>query len=384
MKYNRLKRCCGFMLVPLVFVGSLSAETFFKADFDDGVIGSEGKWAWEAPSSLENVYGMMVAEGDIYSVSNAISFQGGHALRLDFAGRNGWCNACGFDTHIVSASAPELGSTSLTVDSEDFSAIFPSNLRKVFNKTDRWAAWSVSDVNVSQLSFVDDAPVANAMGGNAFFKQGDEIQITKACGVDGVIGGDIKRRSDCDRAINYLEGIASSDVGFGGTLSKRFYLYIHQDAELPNVGLKLGYSVFEQETAIAVLDVDRGETLMVQTPSTSSRYAFPGFQFERGRWYYLEETFIRETSDGAENGIYRLYLSDAGEVSTQPLVERTGVNYGVIKDITIIGNWQHFNNASGYIYIDSVEVADHYIGPIDYKAPSNPPPFESIKGAVIQ
>ncbi|WP_156498894.1 hypothetical protein [Oleiphilus sp. HI0079] len=359
-------------------------ETFFKADFDTGSIGSEGVWSWETPYSPSNEFGMMVGEGDIYSVSNDVSLQSGYSLRLDFAGRNGWCNSCGSDSYTVSSSLPEAGANSLVVDGEDFSTILPSNLRTVFNKSDRWSAWSASNVIGSQVSFVGDAPISNSMNGSALFKPGDEIKVTKACGVDGVVGGDINRRNDCNLAINYLQGISNTNFEFEGTLSKRFYLYIDENAVLPSVGLKLGYSKFNSATPIAYVDVNRDETLMVDTASPSSRFTVRQLQFERGRWYYLEETFIRESSSAASDGIYRLYLSAADATSTQPLVERTDMSYGDIKQMSIIGNWQHYNDASGYIYIDSVEIADHYIGPIDYKAPANPPPEGSLKGTVVQ
>lgn len=384
MRHINLKQYFGCIFVSLAVVSSLSAETFFKSNFDDGVINSEGKWTWEAAYSPSNVFGMMAGKGDVYEVSSSISLNGGYSLRLDFSGRNGLCNSCGFDTYNASSSLPGTGSTSLIIDGANFSSIFPSSLRKVFNKDDRWAAWSVSEASGSQLSFGGGEPVSNAMGGSKLFKPGDEIKITKACGLDGVVGGDINRRSDCDLAINYLEGISSADFDFGKTLSKRFYLYIDQAAVLPNIGLKLGYNKFKNKTAIPVLDVDRDETLTVQTPSSNSRWAFPGFQFQRGRWYYLEETFVRETADGVADGIYKLYLSSVGENNSEPLVERIDVAYGAISAMSIIGNWQHTNDASGYVYIDSIEIADHYIGPVDYKAPSNPPPFESIRGTVIK
>ena len=91
----------AFILLFFGINNTSIAATYFQEDFEKGHIDStpNPQWSWKSPISGSNSdNSMMYAESDLYSVSSSVSFTGTHSLRLDFSGRNNWCNQCGTKT----------------------------------------------------------------------------------------------------------------------------------------------------------------------------------------------------------------------------------------------------------------------------------------------
>lgn len=363
---------CAAMFVAALTI-SLAAHAaspvLFEDDFEQ-TLSSKFKphWGWKASYNSSNPYGMMLGQGDIYERSTSHSFTGKYSLRLNFDGRNGWCNTCGSYSYDVIGNDPDNGLVFSTSINSLLSTPGGEN-RQVFNKDDRWARWSLSDLTNGSLARGLGRPVRNDLGGQEKFSKGDVLGVARICGIDGDVGKNIDRRSDCNLAINYLQGISASDFPAGGTLARRFYLYVPASTVLPNVGLKLGYTVFKRDgvahNIIPVLSAQRGETLEVKTTSITGSYSFPKFKVERDTWYYFEEVYNRESSESASDGIYTLYFSEAKDPSSKPLLRYSGVRFGSLSEMSIIGNWQHTNDALGYLYIDNVVVSKRYIGPLN-------------------
>ena len=375
--------------VTLVCWGDANSETFFSDSFSNGNLNSSGSWSWKDPYSPENWAGMMVGNGDIFTIADCVSVDDGFSLRLDFDGRNGWCNTCGSETIRVSETSPTAGSKFLISESKDFAGVIPDSKRMIFNKSDNWSRWNALSVSDSKVFFYNNEPDKNAMGGAGLFRPAQEIKVTKACGIDGSIGGNVERRSDCNIAINYLQGLKKVNFPFSGTLSKRIYVYIDENAVLPNVAVKLGYSTFKKGSSklnvISYIDSSRGNKLMVHTPSNDSPYIWPGLTFKKGQWYYLEEVFTRESQSGLADGRFQLYFAPAGSaVGVSPLIDLSEIEYGDLNAMSVVGNWQHTNDASGYLFFDGIKIANHRIGPLEFVARANPPPTSSFKGVIVK
>lgn len=356
---------------PLCF-GQDAPRYFFADNFDQGIGTSsvgDTPWRWQAPYSQANEFGMMVGEGDIYEVSNAVIFRGEGSLRLNFDGRNGWCNQCGSDTYTVANDSGDV--KFLKPDDPKALANQPNSDRPIFNKSDQWSRWTPQSALNDRLYFLGDSPTRNAMGGDGVFSAGDEVKVARECGLDGTVGGDPARRSDCNLAINYLEGLSASDFGYGDSLARRFYIYLDENVVMPNVAIKLGYTFFRNSekgrySTYAMIFTSRNNAIEVNTSSLTGNYTFSSMAFEKGTWYYFEEVFNRETSPGAADGTYQLYVYEHDQVSVgTPTVSLGGINFGELLEMSVIGNWQHFNDATGSMYIDEVAIADHYIGPVD-------------------
>jgi hypothetical protein len=90
------------------------------------------------------------------------------------------------------------------------------------------------------------------------------------------------------------------------------------------------------------------------------------------KWYYYEELFVRESSEGAGDAEYHLYFGALDDNIGEPVISRTDFNIGELKDISMHGNWQHYNDVSGYIYFDDILMSDGYVGPAGYSRPVAP------------
>lgn len=245
----------------------------------------------------------------------------------------------------------------------------PDANRLVFDRTDYWAKWEPSsvvnqDATNDRINFTGNAPIQNDMGGSGKFNGGDDVAICLKCGVDGSVGGDINRRSDCDLAINYLQGISASDLPLGGALFRRFYFYIPSSTTLPSIAIKLSY--FHDASGHAqwtVLD----DTKMEVYSGGNFGVAWTGVYIQKDKWYYIEEEFKRESSVGASDGEYKMWIAKDGTDPGNPVVDQTGLSLQQINvgtGMSIIGNWPHTNDASGYIYIDDISIANTRIQPV--------------------
>ncbi len=360
------------MLSALSMGNAYGAPNFFFYDtFDEGLGSSPvsgTSWTWQKPFSESNATGMMIGKGDIYEISEQIAFKGSASLRLNFDGRNGWCNTCGADSYTVADGIQY--SVSLQTDELGAVADQPNANRPIFNKSDSWSRWTPNSVSEKTLFFAGGAPSRNELGGLGVFNEGDEIFVARECGIDGNVGGEPYRRSDCNLAINYLRGVSRTDFEFGESIARRFYIYVPPQTVMPDRTLKLGYTWLESQAngkyhVYPLVSVQRNEKIEVASRSIVGSQSFTGEKLERGVWYYLEEVYTRETSSDANDGTYDLYFDRHDEVTGSPLVSLKGITFGDLLDMSIIGNWQHANDATGFLYIDEVAVADGYIGPVD-------------------
>ena len=204
---------------------------------------------------------------------------------------------------------------------------------------------------------------------------GDKLKIPKVCGTNGTVGGDIRRKSDCNKVINYFDGVSASDIPYGGKISRRFYMYIPSSAVLPNSTLKLAYSHWRTQggslrSVKLKLSVQRGVSLEINAPNNEN-IVDGNAKVIRNQWTYFEETFVRETSEGSRDAEYHVYFGEDGENGI-PHTSKYGFNLGALIDMSMQGNWQHTNDVSGYIYFDDIIIGDEYIGPISQKRPRAP------------
>lgn len=368
-----VSKCFSTVTVCFVFVfltvGVVSAEDFaifFHDDFEGADIDDNPRpvWSWETPYSKTSPYGMMYGEGDIYSNKQVnVGGRSSRVLSLNFNGRNGFCNICGSATHFIKDF--ELREQCFSVNGGPFS-------NKLFNKDGGFTTWRLTSIDSSKVCFNGEAPIEGSLLGDNFIEPGDELKIPFQCGISGSIGGAEDRRSDCNLAINYLNGIDREHFEPNMTLARRMYLYIPKSTEMPGSGLKLGYTVFQKtgENPVSIIPViltSRNSSLEVDGNKYFG-YKFTDYRFERDKWHYLEEVWTRESREGGFDGTYKLYAGEVGSDTSTPLLSLTEIEYGDIKKLSIIGNWQHKNEAIGSIYIDNVMVANRFIGQGDFKS----------------
>ncbi len=97
--FQRVLKNSMFAFLLIMGIGGVyAAEIFFEDDFEKSTIDSQPspKWSCKSPIFQENIStGMMYEDTDIYTVIDEMAFSGNYSLRLNFSGRNGWCNECG-------------------------------------------------------------------------------------------------------------------------------------------------------------------------------------------------------------------------------------------------------------------------------------------------
>ncbi len=379
----RLTACHALLLL---LSASVQAATLFEDDFEAPLFDPvtpvptpNPVLEWQTPfDPVSNVFGMMFGEGDIYTRSLAYKHSGKYSLRLNFAGRNNFCNVCisGSKTFFMKSGENDRtffqdnAGTDLTAEFPEL----PDSQMRVYNSTDRWARWQVQSVTGDRLDFVGNAPFQNDLQGDGDFDDGDEIRIVKICN-----SGD--RRSDCNLGINYLrEGggnpVSAAHFPFGGTLARRMYIYVPSETIMPNIGIKLGYAHFKKggppKAHFLILMVQRNSSLEVDQLGIAGKYFAKILPIEKNRWYYIEEVFKRESALGASDGTFELYAAPAGADASVPLRVNTGIEYGDLSDISIVGNWQKTNEDAGSMYFDDVAIATSKIGPVPNPSGSYP------------
>jgi hypothetical protein len=351
-----------FAIIFLVLAQNVNAEIFFADDFEGGEVSAGPKpiWGWspgmaESRVSTINTDGMY-GENDIYTVSADRPYTGTYSWKLDFEGRNNWCNQCGSKEVVLTDS--DINSSCVTLAGGPFASY-------MFNKDNGFSAWDVLS-NENGMVCWDGASVrAESLFSQSQFSTNDRVAFPYQCDVNGVVGGRIGRRSDCNKAINYLEGVSSQHFSFGQSIARRFYLYIPSETVLPNITLKLGYAHFRKDGRRVAntlkLSVQRGLTLEMSAPGGNFT---DGFRLERNRWYYFEELFTRESAVNAGDGEYVLWVSASDEQNPQPIRRQSNINIGELLDMSFNGNFQHTNDAKGVIFFDDVVIADQRVGPI--------------------
>lgn len=359
------------LLISNALTNSLYAQVFFNDDFEGGTLNSSAqpKWSWKAPISPGDVITtMMYGESDIYYITNEKANSGNYSLRMNFAGRNNWCNICGSGSVTVTQTNIDSGCVAIAGGPWSDS---------IYNSTNGFSLWQVTSSSNSQICFNKNTAIGNSMFGRSEngISHGDELKVPKVCGVNGTVGGDINRKSDCNKAINYFDGVTSADVPYGGKISRRFYMYIPSETVLPNITLKLAYSHWKTQSGNTrsvklKLSIQRGVSLEINAPN-SETIVDNDATLNRNQWYYFEETFVRETSEGSNDAEYYVYYGEDGERGI-PFITRKGFNLGELIDMSMHGNWQHYPDVSGYIYFDDIAISDEYIGPINLKRPRAP------------
>ncbi len=347
---------------------AVSQEVLFQEDFSGPIDGSPNPvWSWDvAPDDIRE--GMMIGEGDIYQMAEGQEFLSHRkALKLDFSGRNGFCNTCGGDYAEVTRVSE--GEACVDVDSV-------SHESYVYNLTNHFSTWPVKTQSEdgSLVCFDTESPIEHSIGGvSSSVSVGDSVFVPYVCGLNGVVGRDIDRRSDCNKAINYLSQISSDAVGYGETLSRRFYFYVDNEAQLPDITFKLGYAAWmgpdgKVRQSELNISVQRDMTFVLLTPSYQrvTRSGDEHIQFERDTWYYVEEVFKRESSPSSSDAEYTLYAGAAGsEHTVSPTYHEEGFLLGELRRMSIGGNWQHNNDVSGHVYFDNILIKRGRAGPVN-------------------
>jgi len=362
------------MLVLFLFCysGLTHSEIFFKEDFEKGSIDTSPNpvWSWKRPVSAGNVLqGMYYGPNpdDLYTVSNDLSFTGEYSWRLNFNGRNNWCNQCG---------SKDITLLQSDINAGCFSASGAPFGDYIYNKTNGFSQWKITDPTSNTVCFNTSTASGDSMFTTNQLNAGDEIKLPLKCGTNGSIGGNIRKRSDCDKAINYLNGASASNLGYGDSISRRFYLYIPSATVLPSITLKLGYSHFRKNGGTSAytlkLSVQRDRSIELTAPGGKENNPY---SIQKNQWYYFEEVMRRETSNGASDGQYDLFVSPAGHFDSNPLVSQKNVQIGELVDMSFNGNFQHTNDASGYLYFDDVLISDGFVGPLNVKIPNPPIPY---------
>lgn len=367
------KRFAGIVLTAGMAVQAVEAQqdsgnVVFGDDFGRGSISEGPSPLWQWNTNPSDQLGMMIGKDDIYDVVEGEQFISHRkSLRLNFSGRNGFCNICGGeDVTVKSVSGNTACVSSPTGPFEDY----------VYNKSNAFSTWRVtsSSDNGGEVCFDVSQPISQGVSNtDPEVKVGDIVHLPFICGVNGVIGGNEGRRSDCNKAINYLDGSENYDVGYGESISRRFYLYIPKETTLPNLVLKLGYSYWQrpgasQRSSVITISVQRDMTMGLVLPD-GQNIVYAAREQDAPRpvfdtWMYFEEVFTRETSEGASDATYKLFMGPAGSDTSNPVVDETGMVFGELKKMSIGGNWQHTNDVSGYVYFDNIKISDKFIGPV--------------------
>ncbi|MEM6818394.1 MAG: hypothetical protein AAF578_06355 [Pseudomonadota bacterium] len=365
-----------FVLVVGLLSRTASAQTLFEDDFESGdfAAGPSPVYAWRpAPTASNTDSHMMRGVDDVYSVSTERAYRGRYAMKLQFDGRNGFCNACGTTRATLNATSASTGCFT-PEDSGPFGG-------SVYNVSNGWSQWQVTSVTGNQVCI----DTSTAMGESVFqntvarLSAGDDLRVPYQCGVNGNVGGSPGRRSDCNRAINYLLNVRATDVDYGETLSRRFYIYMPSQATLPDVTFKLSYTAWQRpgrssQNAKLKLSTQRDLQITLNAPD-GENIVVRDSNAQRDAWFYFEELFIRESSPGASDGTYRIYMGPAtapfSELLT-PIYERNDVEMGVLRTASVMGNWQHFAEVTGSVYVDDVVIAKSLVGPVGFD-PDEPP-----------
>ncbi len=376
MKNANLLSCVSVVLAVSLLFGTASAQTLFEDDFETGdfATGPSPVYAWRpAPTASNTDNHMMRGVDDVYSVSTERAYRGRYAMKLQFDGRNGFCNACGTTGASLNATTANTG------------CFTPENPGpygdSVYNLSNGWSQWRVTSVTGNQVCIDTSSPIGGSVFENtvARLSAGDSLRVPYQCGVNGTVGGSPGRRSDCNRAINYLLNVRDSDVDYGETLSRRFYIYMPSQATLPDVTFKLSYTAWQRpgtssQNAKLKLSTQRDLQITLNAPD-GENIVVRNSNAQRDTWVYFEELFIRESAPGASDGTYRVYMGPAtapfSELLT-PIFERNDVQMGVLRTASIMGNWQHFVEVTGAVYVDDVVIAKSLVGPVGFD-PDEPP-----------
>lgn len=336
-----------------------STEVLFEEDFSNPVNGNPNPvWSWNVEEGARE--GMMLGSGDIYERAYDEKFLSHkYALQLNFAGRNGFCNSCG--GQYIEVTSLEEGVACASTDSTDAHEGF------IYNLSNNFSVWEIKEALSSpeRICFATTSAQKPAINNKtSTVSLGDKIFLPNLCGVSGVVGRDVDRKSDCNKAVNYLSSVGSDDFPYGSTLSRRFYFYIDKNAVMPDITFKLAYSFWQRpgenvRGSELNISVQRDLSFSLLTPD-GNRVTLSSpehIHFNKGQWYYVEEVFKRESAPGVEDATYSLYAAPSGEEhGIDPVLEVKGFEIGDLRRMSIGGNWQHYEDVAGHVYFDNIKI----------------------------
>lgn len=390
-------------IVLLALANNTGAVDYFVLDFEDGVAPPTGKGLpiWSLPPAFTNNYGL----GNFFNITDTTAHSGKYSLQFRYDGRNNFCNTCGIfkTTHKKGLDGVDYF---VTNDATDLSSIKNDKAKKkhkrlngpaaqpgkiIYNKSNGFSKWEIVSVDNSYAQN-DKLSVkllkAGINGEKPEFNGGDKIAITRQCGVDGHIGMNIHRRSDCDSTITWFEKVKAQRPG--QSIFRRVYLkpegispLVHQKLRFlrPDFGGPNKGNMFLLADSWSSKELVPLVTGFGRKMGGANRYK-PGkngmaadLLFKNNTWYYIEEQFKSATKNLAvdpsgktyhSNGEYRLWFCEAGKEDTTgatPVLEVTGLKLppltgGRGTHISLWGNVQHKVDTSGYWYMDDIKISD--------------------------
>lgn len=421
------------LLFQISAIKTVSALDYVDLDFETpakGLLPVSGKAypLWTLPPAFDENYGA----GNQLEISKTSSHSGSYSLRFNYEAKNNFCNTCGTKlvvqkkgvdgvNYVIASSGEDLTRESYP---DGTPAPHASLGKHVYNTSRGYSQWEIT--SISNDSATNDklslkllhSGVGEFADKEQIINTNDKLAVARRCGVDGIIGKSngefmVNRRSDCNSSITWFGNIGHINTADaiqppGGSLFRRAYL----KAELvdPPTGQKLNYARFmrvskQTDNAIAdkfvevvlVADFSLRENLEPHASGFGKigglgRYK-PGqgmpvnLQFERGKWYYIEEEYKAETytikttleSDGNitvnsykgnSNGEYRLWFAESGKESAVPLINIKNLSLPPIiggkgTHVSLWGNEGHDTHSRGSWYIDDVKISNK--GPIGKK-----------------
>lgn len=375
MKHTQKCSATGFLLLFLASFASHAqdAKILFEEDFSEPINGNPNPvWSWNLQEGKRD--GMMLGENDIYQVVEGEQFISHRSsLRLNFSGRNGLCNTCGGEYAEVNSISN--GKACVLTNSEGRESY-------VYNLSNEFSTWNVVESANGETCFDTGSPKQPSIGNaTSEVSVGDAIFLPNVCGETGTVGRNIDRRSDCDKAINQLQGVASTNLGYGETISRRFYLYIPKETTLPDVTFKLGYSTWQRSGesfrySTLKISVQRDLTLELHTPDggkyVRSATSSDAFMLPRDEWVYFEEVFTKESSPDNSDASYTLYVNSISDHGSEPITHVDNFVLGDLRGMSIGGNWQHMSNVDGYVYFDNIVISKSKVGQVNRPEPVAP------------
>lgn len=346
-----------------------AGDLLYEQDFESGTM----------PVAIANpVWQLNISpgQGKLFDVVKDTAHTGQYSLRFNYDGLNGFCNTCGF-TARTNKAGNDNGSYFTDAAGSDLTQdpILAAKDRFVFNMNgfSKWRILSIQNKDTLNDGLSLENILNGVDGTPAQFNSGDTALILRVCGVDGTIGGDINRRSDCDRAISYFGGVSQKA---GESIYRRLYFMIDKNATLPIVQ-KLRYWVPTEGSLYVTVNKDSTNP----APYLQIGGVIPGMPrivrpegalVEPGIWYYLEEEFKAETALGANDGEYRLWFSKSGEETDTPIIEWVEIGLKPVARASFWGNHQHFEDSHGYWYIDDFKIGSVRAGPAGGSPPLPP------------
>ncbi|MDH5387411.1 MAG: hypothetical protein OEY06_03050 [Gammaproteobacteria bacterium] len=365
----------SFLLINNV---KASGQVLYETDFEDNqLVTKTPNPVWSL--RLDPDIGVIEGPGNFFTLVTGNAHSGTHSLRYNYQARNGFCNGCN-GTARIHKTGLAYDNVTFFVDSSGAdltqSPIFAGVGRFIYNKSDGYSKWQITGIQ-TDTSLNDKlilTRVADGIdGATNTFNSGDVITVERVCGVDGLVADNIDRRRDCNEAISYLISPTFSDHPQkpGEAIYRRVYLKLDASSlvsEAPQLQ-KVRYWTDESTSSILLVLHRQVDSMKLGIESLA---AFGGpaqdviidsVNVVPGVWYYIQEEFKARTAPDKNDGEYRLWFAEAGQESTTPVYELTGSSLSTVIAPSLWGNHQHWEDATGFWYIDDIKFSNVSIGP---------------------